>query len=243
VSIISDNKEEIISEILRLRQEVDIVITSGGVGPTHDDITIRSVADALGEEMVFHEEMANVLRTKMSAGDVNTSKLSQAQLKMATLPSSSKLMYLSTIEGDWPTLRCQNIFILPGIPQHFAKKIDAIANFLSSHSERSNSFKVILSVNESSIVPILNDIVGRHVSVSFGSYPFIGHPQVKTVITIESMSLVSLSKLVNASSLNLGKEEMDRNVKDALDSLVRTLEKQMPGSILRVENDDSTLFP
>ncbi|EEC47793.1 predicted protein, partial [Phaeodactylum tricornutum CCAP 1055/1] len=110
VVIVSDDSDEIIQEIHRLQNEVDVIITSGGVGPTHDDVTIKSVAAALRFDMVLHEEMADLLREKMS-NDADT-ELTEAQVKMATLPNASKLRYLSDDPSDWPVLQCRNIFIL-----------------------------------------------------------------------------------------------------------------------------------
>jgi len=89
VVIVSDNQDEIAEEIRRLQSEVDVIITSGGVGPTHDDVTIKSVAVALECDMVLHEEMARLLRDKMNSGE--NVDLTEAQTKMATLPSTSKL--------------------------------------------------------------------------------------------------------------------------------------------------------
>ena len=152
-----------------MERDVDVVITSG-VGPTHDDVTIKSVAVALDRECCFHEAMAQLLREKM---DNSTGKLTQAQIKMATLPSNAKLRYLSADSNDWPTLQCHNIFILPGVPQFFAKKMESLAVYLSSQLERSATFKVVLSADEPSIVPLLNKVVQNHPDVCFGSYPFV----------------------------------------------------------------------
>eukprot|EP00547_Thalassionema_nitzschioides_P009318 CAMPEP_0194229806 /NCGR_PEP_ID=MMETSP0156-20130528/44078_1 /TAXON_ID=33649 /ORGANISM="Thalassionema nitzschioides, Strain L26-B" /LENGTH=637 /DNA_ID=CAMNT_0038962365 /DNA_START=188 /DNA_END=2101 /DNA_ORIENTATION=- len=238
VVFVSDCPVSIEQEIKRLQQEVDIVITSGGVGPTHDDVTIKSVANALGKNMVFHEGMAELLRNKMdNSQQPDKNKLTQAQIKMSTLPSNAKLKYISEEKTDWPTLQCHNIFILPGIPQYFAKKIKDLAKYLSSQLERSATYKVILSVDESSIVPILNDAVDAHPNVSFGSYPFVGRPDFQTVLTLESRAVEE-----GKDQLSVSKDEMDNNVKRALDDLIYELEKREKGSILRVENDDRLSF-
>lgn len=248
VSVVADCQEAIVAEIMRLRRDVDVIITSGGVGPTHDDVTIKSVAYALDKEMVFHEGMAKLLREKMNTGDdADSLKLTQAQVKMATLPSNAKLRYISNDKDDWPTLQCHNIFILPGVPQFFAKKMESLAVYLSSQLERSASYKVVLSVDETSIVPVLNAVVDRHPDVAFGSYPFVGQPDFKTVVTLEARlvegdlrrnSSISLEK----GALVMTKEKMDRNVKVALDDLINELERREKGSILRVDNNDGMLF-
>lgn len=137
-------------------------MTSGGVGPTHDDVTIKSVAVALNRDMVFHEEMAQLLKEKMGAD----AELTEAQRKMAILPSRSKLKYLSENEKDWPVLQCRNVFILPGVPEFFINKIANVAQYLSSDElERSAVYKVVLSVDEAKIVTILNQAVEKHPEV------------------------------------------------------------------------------
>ena len=251
VSVVSDCQESIIAEIKRLQRDVDVIITSGGVGPTHDDVTIKSVADALDQEMIFHEGMAKLLKEKMNKHDgAESVKLTQAQMKMATLPSNAKLRYLSPDKDDWPTLQCHNIFILPGVPQFFAKKMDSLAVYLSSQLERSITYKVVLSVDENSIVPVLNAVVDRHPDVCFGSYPFVGQPDFKTVLTLEGRLVEGDSRRNSSLFLVKGapaeqmmtKDQMDQNVKVALDDLINELENREKGSILRVDNNDGTLF-
>ena len=182
VSVVSDDGAEIAAEIRRMQGLCDVVITSGGVGPTHDDMTIKSVALALGDELVLHQEMAQLLIDKMgdSSGDES------ARMKMSTLPSSSKLRYLTGDPEEWPILQCRNVYILPGVPQFFEPKVKALAtHLLSTELERSITYRVVLSCEEAAIVEPLNDVVRRHPAVSFGSYPFVDHPDCKTVVTLE----------------------------------------------------------
>ena len=214
---------------------IDVIVTSGGVGPTHDDVTIKSVAAALNREMVLHEEMAKLLKEKMNKdGDSSDDvELTEAQRKMATLPSRSKLRYLSDNENDWPVLQCRNIFILPGVPEFFSKKIANVAEYLSSDElERSAVYKIVLSVDETKIVSILNRAVEEFPEVAFGSYPFVSHPEFKTVLTLEGR-LRSLEQMTPRMSFS--KVQMDHHVRLALDYLITHLPS---GSILRVEDDD-----
>jgi len=245
VVVCSDDQEEIVAEIKRLQRDVDVIITSGGVGPTHDDVTIKSVAAALDKELGLHEEMAQLLKDKMNK--IGSDELTEAQVKMATLPSNSKLRYLSDNKLDWPILQCRNIFILPGVPQFFETKITSLAVYLSSQLERSITYKVVLSVDEASIVEALNQVVSRHPMVSFGSYPFMDHPAVKTVVTLEGImikggltrnSVVYLERQSLMKGIH-SKEQMDYNVQVALDDLINALPKD---SILRVDNNDGLLF-
>ena len=246
VVVVSDDQEEIVSEIHRLQKIVDVIITSGGVGPTHDDITMKSVAAALNCPMEFHAEMAQLLRDKMNG--TSTTELTEAQVKMATLPTYSKLRYLSKDpSNDWPVLQVKNLFILPGIPEHFKDKIVNVGEFLGCQVERSSAYKVVLQVDENSIVPILNQVVKNHPHVVFGSYPFVSHPEYKTVITVEgrlvplerSPGVRSNSAIFDRALLEPKGLYNDTTVRMALDELIT----QLPdGSVLRVESDDMKLF-
>jgi molybdenum cofactor synthesis domain-containing protein len=246
VVVVSDDQEEIVAEVRRLQEEVDVIITSGGVGPTHDDVTIKSVAAALDRKMVFNHDMAKLLREKMNTND--TVELTEAQRKMATLPANCTLRYLSDNEQDWPVLQCRNIFVLPGVPEFFEKKIQNLASYLSTQLERSATYKVVLSVDEASIVDALNTAVERHPHVTFGSYPFVSHPEFKTVVTLEGRMVQNSGRDVSFEESADGqekrqalfsKEQMDYHVQAALNELIGTLPE---GSILRVDNNDGMLF-
>jgi FAD synthetase len=215
VVVVSDTLHEIAQELRRLRCIVDVVITSGGVGPTNDDVTISGVAAALDMTISHHEEMAALIRQKMN---VSEAQWTESLNKMAQLPQQAKLRYLSGPDA-WPVLQCQNVFVLPGIPEFFGPKVESVAEFLSYHA-RGLSYKVVLKVDETSIVDILNHVVNSHPSVAIGSYPFVSQPEFKTVVTVE------------------GQPDDDVAVQRALTDLV---DRVPAGSVLRVDTN-MTLF-
>ena len=300
VSIISDDSQIIVDEIKRIRDEVDVVITSGGVGPTHDDVTVKSVAVACNSEIVFDADMARLLIEKMGCGEANNGKttdellqqLPEGMRKMASIPKGATLRYLSTDSKDeWPVLQCNNIFILPGVPNYFQNKIEQLAAYLSSPVTmaeiteqdytsakrdtalkrlsssspplRSNTYRVILSADENSIVSQLNATVQANPNVIFGSYPLIDHKDYKTIITIEgrfynggytkgserflSRALSDSSRIKEqqvsdtdmkesmGSAIYFSKQEMDENVKIALEDLKSRLPSE---SIVKVDTND-----
>jgi len=255
VAVVSDDQDDIIKEIQRMQDEVDVVITSGGVGPTHDDVTIKSIASALEVDMLFNTEMAQLLKEKMSSGkrdddnDDDAVELTDAQVKMATLPACAKLRYFK--KDEWPVLQCKNIFILPGVPQFFAKKVEALASHLSNQLERRTTYKVVLSVDENSIVSVLNSVVERHPNVSIGSYPFVSHPDYKTVVTMESRTMeggyarnsgIFLDRRnsgLSSESVLFSRDQMDMHVEAALADLIHDLPTE---SVLRVDNNDDLRF-
>lgn len=216
----SDDGDEIATEIRRMQALCDCVITSGGVGPTHDDVTIKSVALALGDELVLHQEMAQLLIDKMGDSCDDES----ARIKMSTLPKSSTLRYLTDdLTDEWPILECRNVYILPGVPQFFESKIKALATYLlSTELERSITYRVVLKCEEATIVEPLNEVVRAHPAVSFGSYPFVNHPDCKTVVTLEGRLIDGgythtsgrFLKLTQSSSSTGGTVDLDRIRRD-----------------------------
>ncbi len=304
VSIISDDSQDIVEEIQRVTKEVDVVITSGGVGPTHDDVTIKSVAEALRLDMEIHFEMASLLLKKMgnntkeeeNAQSTTTTtttdqeeddllrRMSVGQLKMATLPSKSELKYLTDNPDEWPVLKCDNIFILPGVPVYFEQKIQVLSKFLgepapaeeekeaaagldidsispspSQQLARSDTYRIVLSSEEDSIVNALNATVAAHPHVTFGSYPIVDHPEHKTIITLEgrfynggytrsSSRLLDQARISNTNSgknddngadnskaLFFTKQEMDEHLVNALEDLKSRLPDE---SILSIDQSD-----
>merc|ERR1711862_456590 len=174
--------------------------------------------------------------TKETTSNITTttaSSLSQVQMKMATLPENCELRFNDYEKkiSQWPILQCQNIYILPGVPQFFKQKINSIVTFLSSSSSNNDTtndnkknitqssssyccFKVLLTVEEHIIVSPLNKVVKRHPNVTFGSYPFFNNTdeEWKTIVTLES-NIESNNVITTAfsSSSSLKDDDNDNN--------------------------------
>src|SRR6185295_17173098 len=118
IVVIPDDLDLISREVIQCSKEFDYVFTSGGVGPTHDDVTIEGVARAFGREVVRHPELEAMLRGYFGDG------IDDARLRMADAPTGSELIR----EGDlrWPVLAVENVVVLPGVPELFRKKFEAI---------------------------------------------------------------------------------------------------------------------
>jgi len=288
VVIVADVLDDIVNEIKTLLDTVDIIITSGGIGPTHDDITIESVSIALGQPLKIHSEMMKLLQSKLSSCNnsittataattanetpptTTTETLSEAQMKMATLPENCELRFVGENQ-NWPILQCQNIYILPGVPQFFKQKISSIASFLSKTCSVGGSpnattitgttanannmenkpcfccYKVLLTIEEHHIVTPLNQVVKRHPNVNFGSYPFYADEDWKTIVTLESNSESMLSKEDDASSSSSLMEDTTKFTRDEMEMHLKLalndfLMEIPDGSVLRVENDDNLII-
>jgi len=203
VAVVPDVLEDIADEVRRQSQRLDLVITSGGVGPTHDDVTIRAVAEALGEGLEEHARMVAMIKEAYGVEE-----LTEAQGKMARLPASTRLR---TVPGGpngepskWPILQVQNIFVLPGVPAFFEKKLDDIVEHFVATERTIHTRQLVLNVAEEHLVAKLNALVARYPDVSFGSYPSVETPDFKTVITIESESEARAGEAVAALEADVG---------------------------------------
>ncbi|MEC9071309.1 MAG: competence/damage-inducible protein A, partial [Myxococcota bacterium] len=120
VVIVPDEMEDIGEAVRSASERFDIVCTTGGVGPTHDDITIEAIAQAFGVSTVSHPRLEALVREYFGAD------ASEAQLRLALVPDGT------TLDGGdgppWPTARFRNVVIFPGIPRLMASKFDAIAH-------------------------------------------------------------------------------------------------------------------
>jgi molybdenum cofactor synthesis domain-containing protein len=117
-----DDRDTIADEVSQLKDRFDVVFTSGGVGPTHDDVTIEGIAKALGVQAVVAPELRELLFT------VYGDKTNDTHLLMARVPEGAKL----ALGGDirWPTIVAENIWILPGVPELFRMKLAIVRSHL-----------------------------------------------------------------------------------------------------------------
>lgn len=191
VVIVNDDIDAIVEEVRKMSSKYDIVITSGGIGPTHDDVTIKAIAQALGVEISINADMMNHLeliqRDKASEG-ANV-EMDEATKRLALLPDNAKLRFPpANGQKQWPILQCDNIFVLPGIPQYFSSKMKVICKNFLEKNQALEIRRIALDIEERFLVSKLNNLVSKHHKVKFGSYPYIDHPEYKCIITVEGIS-------------------------------------------------------
>jgi molybdenum cofactor synthesis domain-containing protein len=182
ISIIPDIIDEIAGEVRGFSTRFDYVFTSGGIGPTHDDVTIEGISGAFSVNSVVDATLKEFLTLKLG-------KLSPEQLKMAEVPEGAELV--SDENLSFPLIKFRNVFILPGIPQLLRKKFFAIEKIFNEPAVHLK--KVYLNESESRVAPVLNDIVRRYKNVKIGSYPVIDNEEYSVMITIESLDDISLT--------------------------------------------------
>ena len=186
ISVIPDDIETIGKEALSFSKSFDYVFTSGGVGPTHDDITAAGIACGFGVKLVKHPALEQKFRERYGK------TCNEAVLKMAEVPEGAELIDFGN--SRFPLVSFKNIFIFPGIPKYLREKFG-----LLKERFRTNALylkRLFLDADESDIAADLNRIVAENKDVSFGSYPILDNPEYKIIVTAECRSEDSLSKAV-----------------------------------------------
>lgn len=182
ISVVPDEVRIIGAEVVSCSEAFDHVFTTGGIGPTHDDVTMAAIASGFGVKLVRHPVIRNAFEEKY------TEPLNAAVMKMTEVPEGAGIIADDTTV--FPVVSFRNVFIFPGIPEYLQQKFPLIRDRL-----RSGVFylkKIYLNTHESGIADSLNRVVERNPDVSFGSYPVIGNSGYKVMITVESTSERSL---------------------------------------------------
>lgn len=176
IAVIPDEVDVIAAEVRAMQPAVDVLFTSGGVGPTHDDVTIAGVARGLGRVVVRHPALERMLHD-FFGDDVN-----DARLKLAEVVEGSELE--DEGERSFPTLRVENIYILPGIPEIFRAKVLALGPRLQRDPFH---LRVVYTREmESAIAASLNRTLEQFPRLLLGSYPKLNDPEYRVRVTLES---------------------------------------------------------
>ncbi len=175
--IIADDRAVIASEVAALSRSHDVVFTSGGIGPTHDDLTIEAVADAFGVGVRIDATMAQMLERAYET------RLTEGHLRMALIPEGARLCITSDVA--WPTVVMENVWILPGVPEIFRMKLAVVREHLRG-SRTFATGSVYTQMEETELKSLLDRIVGTHQQVEVGSYPKWFDPTYKTKITFDA---------------------------------------------------------
>lgn len=177
VVVIPDELDVIEQTVRDFHQQFDVVFTSGGVGPTHDDITIEGVARALGRKVIIHPVLEEKIREYLIGKTVNA-----AHLKMAEVPEGTELLTEDKLR--FPTIKVENIYVLPGIPEILQQKFIALRNRFTVDPYY---LKVIYTNEiESTIAVHLNETLKEYPDLLLGSYPKIGDSEYRVKLTLES---------------------------------------------------------
>ncbi|MBA2466680.1 MAG: competence/damage-inducible protein A [Sphingomonas sp.] len=165
VRIVPDDEGRIVEAVNALRIAHDYLFTTGGIGPTHDDITVDSIAAAFGVSVVIHPEARRILEEYYrDRGGVN-----DARLRMARVPEGAELIANET--SGAPGVRIGNVHILAGVPQIAANMLEALDGTLQG-GRPMVSVTLGAFAAESEVADLLRQTEAAHPSVAIGSYPF-----------------------------------------------------------------------
>ena len=177
VTTVPDEIAVIGDAVREFRTAFDHVFTSGGIGPTHDDVTIAGVAHAFDRPVVRDAAMESLIRKFLGDRPVN-----EHHLKMAEVPEGATL--IPDPELGFPTVSIENVYILPGIPEILYKKFHGMAERFASQPY---FLKVIYTKHhESQIAGSLNEVTAELPDIMIGSYPKMGDSDYSVKLTIES---------------------------------------------------------
>jgi molybdenum cofactor synthesis domain-containing protein len=164
--VVPDLKDEIITALNALRARYDYVITTGGIGPTHDDITADCVAEAFGVELYEHPEIIEMMQSRWQ-GELNA-----ARRRMARVPVGGSLVR-NAVQGP-PGFQIGNVFVLAGVPMVMRGMMDDVVPRLRTGAVVIARTVRVEGAGEGVIAEPLADLAKAHPELSIGSYPFFG---------------------------------------------------------------------
>ena len=186
VRVIPDIEKKIIDTLNVLKEENDYVFTTGGIGPTHDDITAQSVAKAFGLKYEIHKQAFKILEAYYQPGEFN-----EGRQKMVWMPENAELI-LNPTSGA-PGFSVKNVFCLPGVPSILKSMLGGLKNRIVG-GQPILSHTISLKTVESEIASSLTKVQDNNKEVEIGSYPFFhaGKLGVSIVLRSEDQSKIDL---------------------------------------------------
>jgi molybdenum cofactor synthesis domain-containing protein len=184
ISVIPDELDSISDEVRVFSKTYDYVFTTGGVGPTHDDLTMDGIASAFGRSIHRHPELEDSLRHFYSE------ELVEGNLRMADIPEGARLV---GGKGMWfPVVAVENVYIFPGVPEILQRKFERIKE--TFREEPFYLREIYLRADEGQIAAILQDVLAEFPELLLGSYPYFDNPVYSIKLTLESKNVSYLDR-------------------------------------------------
>jgi molybdenum cofactor synthesis domain-containing protein len=199
VRVVADVEDAIVEAVDTLRARNDYLFTTGGIGPTHDDITVDAIAKALGVPVVVHPKARAVLEGYYAT----RGGITEARLRMARVPEGATLIE-NRMSGA-PGIRHGNVFIMAGVPHITAMMLDALSGTLDGG-------KPLLSetlgcwVAESEVAELLRATEKAHAGCQIGSYPFFREGRVGANFVVRSTEQAALDACITALAAALAEQ-------------------------------------
>ncbi len=194
IVVIPDVIDDIAATVSELAARVDHVFTSGGVGPTHDDVTMAGIAQGFGTRVVREPVLEERVRAYWGA------KLAPPNLRLADVPEGAELVYGK--DQVWPVVALRNVYILPGVPALFRRKfIDIRDRFRTVPVTVARAY---LDADEGQIADDLDAVVAAFPAVRIGSYPRFTERDFKVLITLEALAADEVARALAMLTERLG---------------------------------------
>jgi len=190
VRVVPDVEKRIAEAVNALRTAHDYLFTTGGIGPTHDDITVDAVARALGLPVVVHPEARRILEDYYAA----RGGITEARLRMARVPEGADLIP-NRMSGA-PGIRIGNVFLMAGVPHIAAQMLDALTGTLEGGAPLLTE-TIGCWVAESEVADLLREVERAHAECSIGSYPFFREGRTGANFVIRSTDAAELGSCVD----------------------------------------------
>ncbi|MEM9191287.1 MAG: competence/damage-inducible protein A [Myxococcota bacterium] len=193
-----DDVATIVAELRSLRANHDLVFTTGGIGPTHDDVTLRAVAEAFDRKLVSHPELEQMIR------DYFQENTNADHLAMALTPEGAELIRHEDI--SWPVLSLDGVFVFPGVPQLLVSKFPAVRTHLGTESGFvSGAF--FINLDEFALASALGATAKQHPDVAIGSYVQWGkNLDYKVKVTFDAASPSEVKAAMSGFEAAIGSE-------------------------------------
>lgn len=190
--VVADVAAEIVAAVNQARERYDYVFTTGGIGPTHDDITADCIAEAFGVDLVVHPEIAERIARRPAPPDIMA-----VRMRMARVPEGATL--IDNVTGGPQGFRIENVFVMAGIPAVMHGMLGSLEGKLRGGAVvRTRSVTAHLS--ESQIAGPLREIQDRHPEVDVGSYPFFRQDRYGTTLVLRGTDEALLDAMLEEVS-------------------------------------------
>ena len=195
VAVLPDDVARIAAVVRDFAKRFDVVLTTGGVGPTHDDCTWQAVGRALDRPLALHAEL--VARIEQRTGV----PLTEEQKRLAVLPEGTQLVGL---EARFPTFQVDNVFVLPGVPSMVVPRVDALC--ASWNAPRPHLSNVYFTIDEWHAVAAIDALVAAFPDLEIGSYPIFHDADHRLRLTLEGFDRDRVAQAVEFITERIGAE-------------------------------------
>jgi molybdenum cofactor synthesis domain-containing protein len=197
IEVIPDDVDEIATAVRSLSGRFDHVFTSGGIGPTHDDLTLPAIGAAFGMRLERRPELEALIRGAMGG------EFHERDLRMADVPDGARLLYGIPAEpARWPVIAVRNVYVLPGVPVIFRRKFDSVRELFRAGPIHSRA--LYSRDGEGVIAGVLDAVVAEFPTVAVGSYPRLDAPEYKVKITLDGRDREAVEQALGQLARRLG---------------------------------------